>query len=144
MATIRDIPFRDIPGHSALFLDYLDLSPSALNFYQAAPTIDSLCGDLRERILFRQYPRSAVASILRRQNADYGCDPETMRRIDLLEDPDSVAILTGQQVGIFTGPLYTVYKALSAVRLSDELEKRGIKAVPIFWISLRTTPKSLR
>jgi bacillithiol synthase len=134
MVLIRDIPFRDIPSQSSLFLSYLDFSPPALSFFQCPPTIENLCHDLRNQVLQRQYPRSEIVSILRRQNESYGCAPETLRQIDRLEDQDCVAILTGQQVGIFTGPLYTIYKALSAIHLCDALEKRGIKAVPVFWM----------
>jgi bacillithiol biosynthesis cysteine-adding enzyme BshC len=134
MATVRDIPFRSIPRQSTLFLDYLDLSPTALRFYQHAPTMEGLEYAARGKLATLQFPRKAVASILRRQNARYGGDSETLRRIGELESPDSVAVLTGQQVGLFTGPLYTVYKALTAMHISEELNKRGIKAVPIFWM----------
>jgi uncharacterized protein YllA (UPF0747 family) len=46
-----------------------------------------------------------------------------------------VAVVTGQQAGLFTGPLYTIYKALSAVKLTECLRGRGFKAVPVFWIA---------
>jgi len=81
-----------------------------------------------------QFPREAVASILRRQNEMYGCDSKTLDHIKELEEPGTVAILTGQQVGVFAGPLYTVYKALTAIHISEELRAHGIKAVPIFWM----------
>src|SRR6185295_10732095 len=41
----------------------------------------------------------------------------------------------GQQAGLFTGPLYTVYKAISAVKLAGCLRQRNTKAVPVFWIA---------
>jgi len=47
-----------------------------------------------------------------------------------------LAITTGQQPGLFTGPLYTVYKALSAVALAQRLEReRGVPVVPVFWVA---------
>src|SRR5207237_2941330 len=49
--------------------------------------------------------------------------------------PDTVAVVTGQQVGLFTGPLYTIYKALSAVKLAGCLTQRGTPAVPVFWLA---------
>ena len=55
--------------------------------------------------------------------------------INLLRDADSIAVVSGQQAGLFTGPLYTIYKALSAVKLAGCLQQRGTKAVPVFWIA---------
>ena len=44
-------------------------------------------------------------------------------------------MVSGQQAGLFAGPLYTIYKALSAVKLAACMTQRGIKAVPVFWIA---------
>ncbi len=134
MATVQDIPFRNIPHQSALFLSYLDLSPSALRFYQHAPTLEDMERLALSELAGRQFPRKEIAAILRRQNEMYGGDTETLCQIDQLEEPDTVAVVTGQQVGLFTGPLYTIYKALTTILISRELRKRGTRAVPIFWM----------
>ena len=134
MALIKDIPYRNLPNQSELFLRYLEKSPDVLRFFQHPPSFENLNIGLRDRIIRQQFPRSEIVSILRRQNKSYECDAETLNRIDELENPDCVAILTGQQVGLFAGPLYTVYKALTAIRLCDALKSRGIRAVPIFWM----------
>ncbi len=52
-----------------------------------------------------------------------------------LAQPGTVAVVTGQQVGLFSGPAYTIYKALSAVKMARELTSRGIPAVPVFWLA---------
>jgi bacillithiol synthase len=134
MATVQDIPFRTIPRQSTLFLSYLDRAPGALRFYHRSPEIESIVQSARDLLACRRFPRKEIASILRRQNELYGGDSETLRQISELEKPDSVAILTGQQVGLFSGPLYTIYKALTTVHLSEELRRHGIRAVPIFWM----------
>jgi bacillithiol biosynthesis cysteine-adding enzyme BshC len=134
MAKVKGIPFRGIPHQSNLFLSYLDLSPAALHFYRYPPTMEGLERAASDTQAVGHFPRKAMASVLRRQNTMFGGDSETLRRIDELEKPDSVAVLTGQQVGLFTGPLYTIYKALTAVRMAEELKERGITAVPIFWM----------
>lgn len=75
-----------------------------------------------------------MAAILRRQNESFGAGASTFSHIEELEKPDSVAIVTGQQVGIFSGPLYTIYKALTAIKLAEALKTRGVRAVPLFWM----------
>jgi len=47
----------------------------------------------------------------------------------------AVAIVTGQQVGLFSGPAYAIYKALTAVQIAEELTRGGIPAVPVFWMA---------
>jgi bacillithiol biosynthesis cysteine-adding enzyme BshC len=134
MSTVKDIPYRSIPNQSKLFLSYLDLSPKALGFYRYSPAMESLSRAARDIPASLQFPRKAMASILRRQNTMFGGDTGTLRQIDELEKPDSVAVVTGQQVGLFTGPLYTIYKALTAVHISEELRRLGFRAVPVFWM----------
>ena len=53
----------------------------------------------------------------------------------MLRESDCIAVVSGQQAGLFTGPLYTIYKALSAVKLAGCLQQRNTKAVPVFWIA---------
>lgn len=134
MTKVEDIPFRSIPHQSSLFLNYLDFSPDALRFYRNAPTLENLEHAAKDILANLQFPRAEIASILRRQNESFGSDSETMRNIDSLEEPNCVAVLTGQQVGLFTGPLYTIYKALTAIQIAEELKRRGIRAVPVFWM----------
>jgi bacillithiol biosynthesis cysteine-adding enzyme BshC len=53
-----------------------------------------------------------------------------------LQEPGALVVTTGQQPGLFTGPLYTVHKALSAAALARVLERRwGRPVVPVFWIA---------
>jgi bacillithiol synthase len=133
MPKVRDIPFRGIPKQSRLFLEYLDLSPAALRFFQHAPTIENL--ELRSRkIGDLQFSRQKLAAMLRKQNESFGTDTKTLDQISELEKPDCVAVLTGQQVGLFGGPLYTVYKAWTAIRMAENLNSRGLRAVPVFWM----------
>jgi bacillithiol synthase len=134
MPKAADIPFRQIPRQSALFLKYLDLSPNALRFYRSAPTMNGLEETARSTIAAWKFPRKEIASILRRQSEAFGTDPATLTSISELEAADTVTVLTGQQVGLFGGPLYTVYKAITAINLAADLRARGIRAVPIFWM----------
>jgi len=130
---MKDIPFSFIPNQSALFLKYLNWDAEALRFYSYAATLDSLEKSAGE-IASRPFPRNEIAAILRRQNESFGADGAVFRSIDAMKKNDSVAIVTGQQTGLFIGPLYTIYKALTAIHLAAELRRRGVNAVPVFWM----------
>ncbi len=134
MQATRDVPFKNLPGQSGLYLDYLNLSPGALSFYQRPPTIASLDQFAREDLPRRSYARPELASILERQNAALGAGDRTFEHIRNLNRAGCVAVVTGQQVGLFLGPLYTIYKALAAIRIAESLRAQNIQAVPVFWM----------
>src|SRR5947209_16412702 len=55
---------------------------------------------------------------------------------DRLAAGEVLAVTTGQQPGLFTGPLYTIYKALSAIELARRIEAvRRVPVVPVFWVA---------
>ena len=60
----------------------------------------------------------------------------TEAAIESLADPGVLVVTTGQQPALFTGPLYTIHKALSAAALAEVLGRRwGRKVVPVFWVA---------
>src|SRR2546426_6697959 len=78
--------------------------------------------------------RAEVVSILREQNVALGAGAETLSNLDRLEK-GTVAVVSGQQVGLFSGPAYSIYKALTAIQIAEELTQSGIPAVPVFWMA---------
>ncbi len=79
--------------------------------------------------------RCRVAEILAAQQRGGGAVEAEVAAARLGED-GSVAIVTGQQAVLFGGPLYVLYKALAAMRVAAELERRrGVPAVPVFWVA---------
>ncbi len=132
--SIRNLPFRNLPRQPELFLKYVDGSPEHQSFYRCRPTHAALT-DTADQVRRASFPRQEMAGILKRQNEELGSSDAVQRAIEDLEKPDSVAVLTGQQVGLFTGPILTIYKALTALRLSAELRSHGFNSVPIFWMA---------
>src|ERR1017187_1445687 len=55
--------------------------------------------------------------------------------LERLAQPGTLAVAAGQQVGLFSGPAYTIYKALHAARLAEWLTAQGLPAVPVFWLA---------
>ena len=130
---VRPLPHGAL-GASALVRALMAGAPEALAFYDHNPW-----GSLAEAASAAARSarhRDAVADVLAEQNRAWGADDATLALVDRLRDDASVAVVTGQQLGLFAGPLYTVYKALTAVRLAARLEaETGRPAVPVFWLA---------
>lgn len=119
-----------------LFLDYINDPVALRRFYPSAVRSHTeLQPRIPEVLAAQQVDRNKLADSLAAMNARWGAGQETLDNINLLRESDSIAVVSGQQAGLFTGPLYTIYKALSAVKLAGCLRQRGTKAVPVFWIA---------
>ena len=79
-------------------------------------------------IQFSNDQRAALVAALRKRNGDSPA-------LERLAQPGTLVVATGQQVGLFSGPAYTVYKALHAAKLAEWLTANGIPAVPVFWVA---------
>jgi bacillithiol synthase len=131
---------NEIPGVTPLYSAYLTGAKRLSEFYAYPPTLAAIGKAARELKRGKRYTREmrgAVADILTEQNSSLanGELPESVKRnLESLRE-GAVAVVTGQQAGLFGGPAYTVYKALSALRIVQELHHRGVEAVPIFWVA---------
>src|ERR1043165_6326670 len=133
---VENIPFDQIPQQSKLFLDYPRAPLALQRFYPEAVNQHYDLTARRDRVLTNyRIDRARLCNVLERMNRDWGAGEQTLQHIARLQDGDCIAVVTGQQAGLFTGPLYTIYKALSAIKLADCLTQRGEKAVPVFWIA---------
>ncbi len=133
---VETFPFDQIPGQSKLFVDYLRDATALRQFYPEAVRSHAELPARKERVLGSYtIDRLQLCGALDRMNRAWGASEKTLKHINLLADADCLAVVTGQQAGLFTGPLYTIYKALSAVKLAECLTQRGVKAVPVFWIA---------
>jgi bacillithiol biosynthesis cysteine-adding enzyme BshC len=130
---LESISFDKVPHQSRLFTDFQNDSVKIKNFY---PEKNTSLENYAEEVLSKyKIDRAALCDILIETNESFGAGKKTYENIELLRDEDSTAIVTGQQAGLFSGSLYTIYKALSAVKLAEDLKKRNLKAVPVFWIA---------
>lgn len=128
------LSFADIPSQSRLFLDYQSNPLSLSQFFPSAvASFENICD--RVSTVLENYPkhRDAVCDILTDQNRGLDAVDKVIQNIELLRGEQTVAVLTGQQAGVFGGPLYTIHKAITAIKMSESLRSRGIDAVPIFW-----------
>lgn len=133
---VEALSFDRIPHQSKLFLDYLkdplalrQFYPSAVRFHHELPV------RAPEVLAAHTTDRNALCDALLDLNSRWGAGKETLANIELLRSADCLAVVSGQQAGLLTGPLYTIYKAVSAVKLAGCLTQRNTKAVPVFWIA---------
>ena len=111
------------PGLPPLFLDFArGKSP----LYADPPTIEA--AGLRGREILAQPGRVKLSPEAYRFRGDAG-----RKSAEDLAAGRAVAVLAGHQVGILTGPLYTLVKAFDAIVLAREISSQGIPAVPVFW-----------
>jgi len=127
------IPFTAIPHTTRLYQDYLFHHARVAEFYQHPPTPDAVF-DYGKQLEFPAERRAQVAAVLTRQNRAFGADEQVFEAIERLRG-GAVAVVSGQQVGLFGGPLYSILKAVSAVELARSLSGRGLDAVPVFWLA---------
>ena len=133
---VEALAFTEIPHQSKLFLDYLRDPVALRRFYPSAVRFHhELAARAAEVLSAYKTDRAQLCDALEAMNINWGAQDETLRNITCLRAHDCVAVVSGQQAGLFTGPLYTIYKALSAVKLAGCLKQRGTAAVPVFWIA---------
>src|SRR6202521_3808395 len=123
----------ELPGTTHLYSTFLSDFARVSDFYRHPPTTNGFDEAARE-IGLEDAVRRAVVDVLRNHNRIFGGDATTTRNLDRLRD-GAFAVVTGQQVGLFGGPAYSIYKALTAVHVARELTERGVNAVPVFWLA---------
>jgi len=129
----RAIPPQQLPHTTKLFRDFNEHFSSVKDFFAHAPDLKGLAARANE-LEFPRDRRLSVAGILRDQNLRYGHSAETEANLKRLEE-GAVAVVSGQQVGLFGGPAYAFYKALSVIETARYLTSAGAPAVPVFWMA---------
>jgi bacillithiol biosynthesis cysteine-adding enzyme BshC len=131
-----NIPPDRIPGTNNLTLKYLYQDADLTPFFNGDFRDQTLLKDRAEDILNKQIVRKPLGEVLAEQNQSMGCGEKTLANIKKIAQGKACAIVTGQQAGVLSGPLYTIYKALTAIKLSEFLNrKHGDYFVPLFWIA---------
>jgi bacillithiol synthase len=122
------IPHTELSAPSALYADFLSDFPRVARFYDYAPGVSESYRRAAAAIRYPDERRAALVAALARRN---GSSPA----LATLARPGTLVVTTGQQVGLFSGPAYTIYKALTAVKLARHLTESGMPAVAVFWLA---------
>lgn len=129
------ISYKRVPHSSKLLLDFLYDFDRVRKFYSGSPFDPNSYRTIADSLRGWNRDRSGLAEILKRQNEAFGSGEATFENIRRLGDPGTLAVVTGQQVGLLSGPAFTLYKALTAVKLAQSLSAQGLPCVPVFWLA---------
>ncbi len=130
---VHSFPASELPHTSKLYSAFLTDFSRLQHFYAHPPTLEGARAAAGTPRPYRAALRDVV-QILREQAGGFGADESASRNLDRLAG-GAVAVVTGQQVGLFGGPAYSFYKALTAIAIAADLTQSGLDAVPVFWLA---------
>jgi bacillithiol synthase len=125
-----------LPATNRFASSYLQQSAEVMSFFHYR--FNEMDED-RERLAElknRSFPRESLADYIERFMERLPCTDAVKASITKLKQQDTAVVIGGQQAGILTGPLYSIHKVISIIKLAQEKEKQlGIPVVPVFWIA---------
>ncbi len=124
-----------MPGIKRLAADYVHAFGELAPFFSGDPTQKAAWAAAIARTQAHSRRPAELAALIRAQQQRRGAPPAAIAAGEKLADARAVAIVTGQQAGLFGGPVYTILKALTAMKLAEHVSREhGVTAVPVFWI----------
>ncbi|WML27573.1 bacillithiol biosynthesis cysteine-adding enzyme BshC [Neobacillus sp. OS1-33] len=125
-----------LPATNRFASNYLEQSPEIQSFfhyrYNEFTDDDKRVSELSNR----SFPRVEVAEHIESFMKRFPSSEAVIKSIDKLKTNNSLVVIGGQQAGILTGPLYSIHKVISIIKLAEQKEKQlGIPVVPVFWIA---------
>jgi bacillithiol biosynthesis cysteine-adding enzyme BshC len=130
------VPLRDIYHGTSIVADCWEADARLVGLLPRHFLDRASYGTLADVLHGRRYDRPTVAAVLEEQNRALGAGEATLANARRLLDPRALAVIGGQQAGLFGGPLYTLHKALTVLALARQLEADlHCPVVPLFWIA---------
>lgn len=125
-----------ISESNSLFDAYLNNFNKVKDFYPY--NFESDWNVVIQKRLSEKFERKKIVEILTRQNKGWNASQSVLENISKLNTNNSFVVMTGQQAGVFTGPLYTIYKILTTIKLSVWLRSQysDFNFIPCFWMEV--------
>lgn len=125
-----------LPATNRFASNYLEQSPEIQPFfhYRFNEVTDDAkrVGELSNRL----FPRNEVAEHIESFMKRFPSSEAVIKSIDKLKSNNSLVVIGGQQAGILTGPLYSIHKVISIIKLAKQKEAQlNVPVVPVFWIA---------
>ena len=129
------VDIRRLPWVRRLAADYAYDFRQLAPFYAGDPSDHASWAAAIARMQARGAERSQIASVIAAQQRRRQAPARALEAGEQLANPRTVAIVTGQQAGLFGGPLFTLLKALTALKLADQVSHdHQVPVVAVFWI----------
>ncbi len=136
--SVYNIPFAVTGYFSKLICDYLDKKSELSQFYGNFPDVAGFKDQIEiKKMSFKVQSRNLLTDVLMQQYKNTDVSVNTSQNIASLLDENTFTITTGHQLNIFTGPLYFLYKIVTAINLAKRLKKEFPKQnfVPVYWMA---------
>jgi bacillithiol synthase len=124
-------PISLLPGLSRLFLDFAERREALSPFYPASAYSTQW---MASPPVISANHRASLCDLLEQQNRSFGASDAVFQNIARLRS-GAGAVVTGQQVTLYGGPLFTILKAATAIRKAKDASASGRPHVPIFWLA---------
>jgi len=133
---IGKVDFDKTNSFSKAFLDYINQKPELSTFYEQFPTKEGLKIQAENRN-FSLATRKITSAVLTEQYENITASELTLNNIEKLKSSDTFTITTGHQLNIFTGPLYFIYKIVTAINACKAMKKQypELNFVPVYWMA---------
>jgi len=129
------VDVRRFPWIRKLASDYAYDFKAVAPFFSGDPADRGAWADAIARTHAHDRRRGDIARVIGQQQERRDAPPRAREHAKLLADPRTVAVVTGQQAGLFGGPLFTLLKALTALKLAEQVSRdHNVPAVAVFWI----------
>ena len=135
---VTHIPFKNTGFFSKTMIDYLEKNELLKPFYNNFPDLDGFKNQIKEKQeSFKTNSRIVLSEALKKQYNSFKISEATQNNIELLNHDNTFTITTGHQLNLFTGPLYFLYKIISAINLAEELSEEfpNKNFVPVYWMA---------
>src|SRR5690606_2497431 len=132
------LSYKETNYFSSLITNYLDQKEELKQFYNRFPSIENFKDQIEEKnAFFTAEKRIVLVNSLRKQYQGTEISAEVEMNISALLQENTFTVTTGHQLNLFTGPLYFLYKIVSAINLASALKKEYPKYhfVPVYWMA---------
>ncbi|GAB1309682.1 bacillithiol biosynthesis cysteine-adding enzyme BshC [Urechidicola sp. KH5] len=138
MTKVTSISYQNTGYFSKTICDYLDQADTISPYAGAYPNIKNFQAQIKQKQSWMsEESRNVLADALSNQYAHLTISDGTKENIELLRKSTSFTVTTGHQLNLFTGPLYFLYKIISAINLAEELKQNypAYDFVPVYWMA---------